>query len=71
MLHGPEQDPDYIVSEPLWIAKAKDKTYLQCIFDTPRQNTVVVDIAEKRAPNNQRELIARIATRIQYNKVAK
>ena len=71
MLHGPEQDPDYIVSEPLWVTKAKDKTYFQGIFGTPRQNILVVDITEKGAPNNRREFIERIAIRINHNNVTK
>ena len=72
MLHGTEQDPEYTVSEPLWITKAKDNTYLQGIFGTPGQKRLVVEITEKRAPNNHRELIERIATYIgHHNKVTK
>ena len=63
-----KQDPDYIASEPLWIVKAKDKGYLPGMFGTPRQNKLVVEITEKRAPNNHRELIERIATHIKNNK---
>ena len=71
MLHGPEQDLDYIVSQPIWITKAKDKTYFQCIFGPPRQKRLVVGIAAKRACNNRRELIERIAKHIKNNNVTK
>ena len=70
MLHGLEQDPGYIASEPLWIAKTQDKTYLQGIFGIPRQKRLV-DFTEKRAPKNHRELIERIAQHTKNNKVAK
>ena len=71
MLHGHEQDLGYTISEPLWITKAKDKTYLRIIFCTPRPHKLVVDITEKRAPNNRRELIERIAKHIKNNSVTK
>ena len=71
MLRGPEQDPGYIVSKPLWNTKAKEKTYLQGMFVTPRRQRLVVEITEKKAPNNRRQLIERIAKHIKNNNVIK
>ena len=70
-MHMVQPDPDYIAIEPLWITNAKGKTYLQGIFGTPNEKTLVVDIIAKRAPKNHRELIERIATHIKNNKVTK
>ena len=70
-LHGPEPDSDYVVIDPLWNTKAKDNTYPQCKNGTPKQKRLVLDITEKRAPNNHRELIERIATHIKRNNMTK
>ena len=39
------------------------------IFGTPREKRFVVGITEKRAPNNHREMIERIATHINNNRM--
>ena len=55
---------------PGMAAEAGKRIY-QNVMGTPEQNRLVVEITEKRAAKNHRELIERIATHIKHNKVTK
>jgi len=61
---------DYIDTENLWITRAKDKTYIQAVFGTPKKKRLLVEITQKKAKNHL-ELIELIAEQIKHTKVTK
>ena len=68
--HATLQDMDYIDTENLWITRAKDKTYIQAVFGTPKKKRLLVEITQKKAKNHL-ELIELIAEQIKHTKVTK
>ena len=61
---------DYIDTEQVWITRAKDKTYIQAMFGTPKKKRLLVEISEKMA-NNHKELIELIAEQLKHTKMTK
>ena len=64
------QDTDFIGQEQLWVTRASARTYLQAVFGTPRQKSLVVEVRETQTQEHM-EVIEQIAEHIKCNQVTK